>query len=60
LPTFFIASARKRPISESPFAEIVPTCEISSFDVTAFECFGAERETAPPLSFFVSEVPQEL
>ena len=25
LPTFFIASARKRPISASPLAEMVPT-----------------------------------
>src|SRR6266480_2083818 len=45
LPTFFIASARKRPISESPFAEIVPTCAISSFDVTAFECFFRSSTT---------------
>src|ERR1700722_1702613 len=37
LPTFFIASARKRPISASPLAEIVPTWAISSFDVTFFE-----------------------
>ena len=28
-----------RPISESPFAEIVATCAISSFEVTVFECF---------------------
>src|SRR5947209_15344065 len=34
LPTFFIASARKRPISASPLAEMVPTWAISSFDVT--------------------------
>src|SRR5213593_2069057 len=39
LPTFFIASARKRPISRSPFAEIVPTWAISSFEVTFFEFF---------------------
>src|ERR1700739_2473938 len=39
LPTFFMASAMKRPISESPFAEIVATCAISSFEVTVFECF---------------------
>src|SRR5262245_17456181 len=39
LPTFFIASARKRPISESPLAEMVPTWAISSFDVTFFEFF---------------------
>src|SRR6266536_147938 len=39
LPTFFMASAMNRPISESPLAEIVPTWAISSFEVTAFECF---------------------
>src|SRR5205823_2787834 len=39
LPTFFIASARKRPISWSPLAEMVPTWAISSFDVTFFEFF---------------------
>src|ERR1700676_4287448 len=37
LPTFFIASARKRPISASPFAEMVPTWAISSFEVTFLE-----------------------
>ena len=37
LPTRFIASARKRPISASPLAEIVPTCAISSFEVTFLE-----------------------
>src|SRR6266705_696420 len=39
LPTFFIASARKRPISASPLAEMVPTCAISSFEVTFLEFF---------------------
>src|SRR5215475_1447460 len=39
LPTFFIASARKRPISASPLAEIVPTWAISSFEVTFLEFF---------------------
>src|SRR5262245_53918575 len=39
LPTFFIASARKRPISASPLAEIVPTWAISSFEVTFSEFF---------------------
>src|SRR5882724_10826081 len=34
LPTFFIASARKRPISLSPLAEMVPTWAISSLEVT--------------------------
>src|SRR5205814_1137093 len=37
LPTFFIASARKRPISASPFDEMVPTWAISSFEVTFLE-----------------------
>jgi hypothetical protein len=31
-----MASARKRPISASPLAEMVPTWAISSFDVTFF------------------------
>src|ERR1700687_3291950 len=39
LPTFFIASARKRPISASPLAEMVPTWAISSLEVTFFEFF---------------------
>src|SRR3974390_298761 len=39
LPTFFMASARKRPISASPLAEMVPTWAISSFEVTFFEFF---------------------
>src|SRR6266496_3738405 len=39
LPTFFMASAMKRPISESPLEETVATCAISSFEVTAFEFF---------------------
>src|SRR6266566_1485165 len=39
LPTFFMASAMKRPISESPLAEMVPTWAISSFEVTFFEFF---------------------
>src|SRR6516164_10465495 len=30
LPTFFMASAMNRPISESPFAEIVPTWGVRS------------------------------
>src|ERR1043166_6511247 len=37
LPTFFIASARKRPISASPLDEMVPTWAISSFEVTFLE-----------------------
>src|SRR5687767_10816479 len=37
LPTFCIALARKSPISLSPFAEMVPTWAISSFDVTFLE-----------------------
>ncbi len=31
--------AMKRPISESPLAEMVPTWAISSFSVTVFEFF---------------------
>src|SRR5580698_8344880 len=46
LPTFFIASARYLPISESPFAEIVPTWAISSFEVTFFECLFRSSTTA--------------
>src|SRR5438105_78220 len=45
LPTFFIASARKRPISWSPLAEMVPTWAISSFDVTFFEFFLSSSTT---------------
>src|SRR5436190_8761657 len=37
LPTFFMASARKRPISASPFDEMVPIWAISSFEVTFLE-----------------------
>src|SRR5437016_13643076 len=49
LPTFFMASARKRPISASPLAEMVPTWAISSFEVTFLEFFlrsydGLDRE----------------
>src|SRR5262245_1452021 len=33
-PTFCMASAIMRPISGSPFAEMVPTCAISSLEVT--------------------------
>ncbi len=46
LPTFFIASARKRPISASPFDEMVPTWAISSFEVTFFEFFWRSATTA--------------
>ena len=46
LPTFFIASARKRPISASPLAEMVPTCAISSFDVTFLELCWRSFTTA--------------
>src|SRR6266436_2842920 len=46
LPTFFMASARKRPISASPLAEMVPTWAISSFEVTFFECFCRSATTA--------------
>src|SRR5271165_1457649 len=46
LPTFFIASARKRPISASPLAEMVPTCAISSFELTFLEFFCRSATTA--------------
>src|SRR5690242_1272664 len=46
LPTFFIASARKRPISASPLAEIVPTWAISSFEVTFLEFLCRSATTA--------------
>ncbi len=46
LPTFFMASARNLPISESPLAEIVPTWAISSFEVTFFEFFFRSSTTA--------------
>src|SRR5277367_1334648 len=46
LPTFFIASARKRPISASPLAEMVPTWAISSFDVTFLELAWRSFTTA--------------
>src|SRR5262245_40883586 len=46
LPTFCMALARKSPISRSPLAEIVPTCAISSFEVTFFEFFWRSLTTA--------------
>src|SRR5438034_4088551 len=46
LPTFFIASARKRPISASPLAEMVPTWAISSLEVTFLEFFLRSSTTA--------------
>src|ERR1700716_1107440 len=46
LPTRFIASAMKRPISASPLAEMVPTWAISSFDVTFLEFFCRSATTA--------------
>src|SRR5438552_9744570 len=46
LPTFFMASARKRPISASPLAEMVPTWAISSLEVTFFEFFFRSSTTA--------------
>src|ERR1700690_4417187 len=45
-PTFFMASARKRPISASPLAEMVPTWAISSLEVTFFEFFWRSATTA--------------
>src|SRR5829696_9081024 len=46
LPTFCMASARKRPISASPFAEMVPTWAISSFFVTLRAFFLRSSTTA--------------
>src|SRR5438067_10042801 len=46
LPTFFMASASMRPISTSPFAEIVPTWAISSLLATFFERFCTSATTA--------------
>src|SRR5580700_5024029 len=46
LPTFFMASAMKRPISASPLAEMVPTWAISSFEVTFLEVFCRSATTA--------------
>src|SRR5712671_3844168 len=46
LPTRFIASAMKRPISASPLAEMVPTWAISSFEVTFLEFFCRSATTA--------------
>src|SRR5215831_7093693 len=45
LPTFFMASERNLPISASPLAEMVPTCAISSFEVTFFEFFLSSSTT---------------
>src|SRR5712675_2072559 len=47
LPTFFMASARNLPISASPLAEMVPTCAISSFEVTFLEFLTRSATTAP-------------
>src|ERR1700727_73609 len=46
LPTFFMASARNLPISESPLAEMVPTWAISSFEVTFLEFLTRSATTA--------------
>src|SRR5215213_2495848 len=46
LPTFCIASASMRPISRSPFAEMVPTCAISSLVVTFFDWPSRSLTTA--------------
>src|ERR1700693_1229718 len=46
LPTFFIASERNLPISASPLAEMVPTCAISSFEVTFLEFLTRSATTA--------------
>src|SRR5581483_5578084 len=46
LPTRFMASARKRPISWSPLAEMVPTWAISSFGVIFLVFFFSSSTTA--------------
>src|SRR6202045_224104 len=46
LPTFFMASGRNLPISESPLAEMVPTWAISSFEVTFLEFLTRSATTA--------------
>src|SRR6204780_643101 len=46
LPTFFMASERNLPISASPLAEMVPTCAISSFEVTFLEFLTRSATTA--------------
>src|SRR5664280_2308827 len=46
LPTFFMASERNLPISASPLAEMVPTCAISSFEVTFLEFLTRSAMTA--------------
>src|ERR1043165_9415770 len=46
LPTFFMASERNLPISTSPLEEMVPTCAISSFEVTFLEFLTRSATTA--------------
>src|SRR6266487_2029958 len=46
LPTFFMASERNLPISESPLEEMVPTWAISSFEFTFLEFFTRSATTA--------------
>src|SRR6478672_8076779 len=46
LPTFFMASAILAPISVSPLAEMVPTCAISSLEVTFLAFFLSSATTA--------------
>src|SRR6516164_4383476 len=46
LPTFLTASARNLPTSASPLAEMVPTCAISTFDVTFLAFFSSSAHTA--------------
>ena len=46
LPTFFMASAIMLPISRSPLAETVPTCAISSLEVTFLDLAFSSATTA--------------
>src|SRR6476619_2300052 len=46
LPTFFIASAIILPMVWSPLAEMVPTCAISSLEVTFFDFFFSSSTTS--------------
>mmetsp|Transcript_14445 Transcript_14445/g.47426 ORF Transcript_14445/g.47426 Transcript_14445/m.47426 type:complete len:329 (+) Transcript_14445:629-1615(+) len=46
LPTFSIARAMSSPISRSPFAEMVPTCAISSVVLIGLDIFFSSDTTA--------------
>ena len=62
LPTFSIASARILPIDSSEFAEIVPTCAISSelrvgFDIRASSSTIAATALSMPRFRSIGEQP---